>query len=88
MLEDPTQGHLATAQKLDLLQEPETSTLQALIDEVIASYPDQVAAYHNGKKGILGMLMGEVVETHQGKAAPKLASDLLRKRLEGYASQE
>lgn len=88
LLEDPTQAPLALAQQLDLLQEQETSTLQALIDQVIASYPDKVAAYNNGKKGILGMLMGEVMKKSQGKAAPKLASDLLRKKLEGYASQE
>ena len=88
LLEDPTQAPLPLAQQLDLLQEQDTSTLQALIDEVIASYPDKVAAYNNGKKGILGMLMGEVMKKSQGKAAPKLASDLLRKKLEGYASQE
>ena len=88
LLEDPTQAPLALAQKLDLLQEQDTSTLQVLIDEVIASYPDKVAAYNNGKKGILGMLMGEVMKKSQGKAAPKLASDLLRKKLEGYASEE
>ena len=88
LLEDPAQAPLALAQKLDLLQEQDTSTLQALIDQVIASYPDKVSAYHNGKKGILGMLMGEVMRKSQGKAAPKLASDLLRKRLEGYASEE
>ena len=88
LLEDPTQAPLVLAQKLDLLQEQDTSTLQALIEEVIASYPDKVAAYNNGKKGILGMLMGEVMKKSQGKAAPKLASDLLRKKLEGYASQE
>ena len=83
LLADPAQAPLALAQKLDLLQEKDASTLQALIEEVIAAYPDKVAAYSKGKKGILGMLMGEVMKKSQGKAAPKLASDLLRKRLEG-----
>ncbi|MEM7383235.1 MAG: Asp-tRNA(Asn)/Glu-tRNA(Gln) amidotransferase subunit GatB [Bacteroidota bacterium] len=88
LLEDPTQAPLTLAQKLDLLQEQDTSTLQTLIEEVIAAYPDKVAAYSKGKKGILGMLMGEVMKRSQGKAAPKLASDLLSKRLAVHPSHE
>ena len=83
LLADPTKTPLELAKALDLLQEKDTSTIQALIEEVIAAYPDQVAAYRNGKKGILGMLMGEVMKKSQGKAAPKLASDLLKQRLAG-----
>ena len=83
LLKHPTKIPLELAKELNLLQEHNTSTIQALIEEVIAAYPAKVVAYRNGKKGILGMLMGEVMKKSQGKAAPKLASDLLRQRLEG-----
>lgn len=81
LLAYPTKIPLELAQELNLLQEHDTSTIQALIEDVIATYPDKVVAYRNGKKGILAMLMGEVMKKSQGKAAPKLASSLLKQRL-------
>ncbi|MEM7055450.1 MAG: Asp-tRNA(Asn)/Glu-tRNA(Gln) amidotransferase subunit GatB [Bacteroidota bacterium] len=83
LLESPTKIPLELAKELNLLQERDTGTIQALIEQVIAAYPDKVAAYRNGKKGILAMLMGEVMKRSQGKAAPKLASNLLKQRLAG-----
>lgn len=82
LLEHTTTPPLELARKLDLLQEKDSSTLQELIKEVIATYPDKVSAYRKGKKGILGMLMGEVMKKSRGKAAPKLAINLLKQRLE------
>ncbi|MEL6606746.1 MAG: hypothetical protein AAFP88_00655, partial [Bacteroidota bacterium] len=43
---------------------------------------DYSIAYKNGKKGLLGMLMGEVMKKSQGKVAPQVANELLRKCLE------
>lgn len=82
MLEQPGQSPWALAQTLNLLQERDEDKIQALVDEVLAAYPDKVAAYRSGKKGLLGMLMGEVMKKSQGKVAPQVANELLRKRLE------
>jgi aspartyl-tRNA(Asn)/glutamyl-tRNA(Gln) amidotransferase subunit B len=82
LLAAPLQTPLELAKELNLLQEKDTDTLQALITEVIQAYPDKVLAYKNGKKGILGMLMGEIMQKSQGKAAPGLVSKLLQERLE------
>jgi len=41
-----------------------------------------VEEYHNGKKGIIAMFMGEVMKRSKGKADPKVASELLKKKLE------
>ena len=85
LLAQPAQSPLALAQALNLFQESDTATIQALVDAVMIAHPDKVAAYRNGKKGILGMLMGEVMQRSQGKVAPQMASTLLQKCLEGNA---
>ncbi|MFM2428127.1 MAG: hypothetical protein RL012_11 [Bacteroidota bacterium] len=82
LLAQPDKSPSALAQALNLLQESNTEKIRALVDEVIADYPDKVAAYRNGKKGILGMLMGEVMKRSQGNIAPKVANALLLQCLE------
>ncbi|MEM9417205.1 MAG: Asp-tRNA(Asn)/Glu-tRNA(Gln) amidotransferase subunit GatB [Bacteroidota bacterium] len=82
LLAQPEHSPLALAQELNLLQESDEGKIQPLVEEVMAAYPDKVAAYRNGKKGLLGMLMGEVMKKSQGKVAPQVASELLRQRLE------
>jgi aspartyl-tRNA(Asn)/glutamyl-tRNA(Gln) amidotransferase subunit B len=82
LLMQPKKGPLALAQALNLIQESNTDKIQAFVNEVIAAYPDKVAAYRNGKKGVLGMLMGELMKKSQGKVSPKVANALLLKHLE------
>ena len=82
LLAQPDQSPLALAQALNLLQEKDEDKIHALVAEVMAAYPAKVAAYRKGKKGLLGMLMGEVMKKSQGKVAPQVASNLLRQRLE------
>ena len=38
--------------------------------------------YKNGKKGVIGLFMGEVMKLSKGKADPKLANKLLQIELE------
>jgi aspartyl-tRNA(Asn)/glutamyl-tRNA(Gln) amidotransferase subunit B len=40
-----------------------------------------VEEYRSGKKGILGLFMGEVMRLSQGKADPKKTSELIQKAL-------
>jgi aspartyl-tRNA(Asn)/glutamyl-tRNA(Gln) amidotransferase subunit B len=41
----------------------------------------KVEEYHNGKKGIVAMFMGEVMKRSRGKADPKVANELLVQNL-------
>ena len=82
LLTDPQRPVRQIAQELNLLQDSNVGSLQPLVDEVLAGFPDKVAAYQQGKKGLLGMFMGELMKRSQGKANPKLANELLRKSLE------
>lgn len=88
LLREPSQSPLALAQALNLLQDSDQDKIQALVDEVIAAHPDKVAAYRHGKKGLLGMLMGEVMKQSQGKFSPKVANTLLKQRLEAHGPED
>ena len=64
------------------LQESDGSSLQKYVNNAINKYPDKVIEYKNGKKGLLGLFMGEIMRSSRGKADPKLVSRILREELE------
>jgi len=72
----------AVVNDLNLIQDSNTGNIQPMIDEVLASFPDKVEAYKKGKKGLLGLFMGEVMKKSEGKANPKLTNELLKKCLD------
>jgi aspartyl-tRNA(Asn)/glutamyl-tRNA(Gln) amidotransferase subunit B len=59
----------------------DASALEALAERVLAAHPDAVAQYRAGRTNTLGFLVGQVMKASQGKANPKLVSDLLRQAL-------
>jgi len=63
-------------------QSRDTSTLQKIIDEVIAANPKQVEQYRAGKKTVLGFFVGQVMKLSKGQANPQLVNELLAKKLE------
>lgn len=70
------------AEEMNLLHESSSDQIQPLVEEVLADFPQKVEQYRKGKKGLLGMFMGEVMKRSQGKANPKVANELLRKELD------
>jgi aspartyl-tRNA(Asn)/glutamyl-tRNA(Gln) amidotransferase subunit B len=81
-LQKPEATALQIAEALNLIQESDSESILPLIEEVLAAFPEKVAEYRSGKKGLLGMFMGEVMKKSKGKADPKVASSLLREALE------
>src|SRR5438105_8723147 len=63
-------------------QSRDTSTLQNIIDEVIAANPKQVEQYRAGKKTVLGFFVGQVMKLSKGQANPQLVNELLARKLE------
>jgi aspartyl-tRNA(Asn)/glutamyl-tRNA(Gln) amidotransferase subunit B len=59
----------------------DTAALDALVAAALAQNPDAVAQYRAGRTNILGFLVGQVMKASQGKANPKVVSDLLKARL-------
>ncbi len=69
------------AQDHNLLQTNSADEITTWIDEVLAAHPDKVAEYKKGKKGLIGLFVGEVKKKSQGKADPKIATQLLEEKL-------
>ena len=64
-----------------LTQITDTSAIERVIDEVIASNPQQVEQYRAGKDKLFGFFVGQVMRATQGKANPAQLNELLKKKL-------
>lgn len=82
MLENPDASALELAQQNNLVQDSNSDNLQSLIDQVLLANPSKVKEYQSGKKGLLGMFVGEVMKKSKGSADPKLTNELLLKALQ------
>ncbi|GGH05327.1 Asp-tRNA(Asn)/Glu-tRNA(Gln) amidotransferase subunit GatB [Pedobacter zeae] len=69
------------AQSLNLLISENEDELSAFIDEVLNKYPQQVEAYKKGKKGVLGLFVGDVMKLAKGKADAKKLNGLILEKL-------
>ncbi|TNF30348.1 MAG: Asp-tRNA(Asn)/Glu-tRNA(Gln) amidotransferase subunit GatB [Bacteroidetes bacterium] len=83
LCQNPSREPLEIAKELDLIQESDAGQLEEWVDAALSAYPDKVEEYRNGKKGVLGLFMGEVMKMSKGKADPKLANEMVRQKLEG-----
>ncbi|MEJ7736002.1 MAG: Asp-tRNA(Asn)/Glu-tRNA(Gln) amidotransferase subunit GatB [Chitinophagaceae bacterium] len=81
LINDPSKEPLQIATELNLLQDSNADAIEAWVDEVLAKLPDKVQEYKRGKKGLIGLFMGEVRKVSQGKADPKMATALLTQKL-------
>lgn len=70
------------AKELNLLISEDTNELDEFIKAALAKYPDKVVEYQKGKKGVLGLFMGEVMKLSKGKIDPQKTNQLLIKELE------
>ena len=75
-----TADKIATAN--NWVQESDSDALGDYITQAITKYPEKAIAYKEGKKGLIGLFMGEVMKLSKGQADPKLANQLLRTELE------
>jgi aspartyl-tRNA(Asn)/glutamyl-tRNA(Gln) amidotransferase subunit B len=55
--------------------------IENLVREVLAEFPEKVEAYKRGKKGLIGLFVGEVMKRTKGKADPKKANTLIQEAL-------
>lgn len=78
---DPSKSALALAESLNLIQDADSGSINNWVEQVLAKMPEKVAEYKKGKKGLLGLFVGEVKKLSKGKADPKLTNDLLLEKL-------
>lgn len=65
-----------------LKQVTDTGAIEKIVDDVIASNPDQVAQYKQKPK-TFGWFVGQVMKASQGKANPNAVNEILKKKLDG-----
>ena len=65
-----------------LEQVTDDKEIEAMIDEVIKSNPEQLEQYRSGKDRLFGFFVGQVMQASQGKANPKQVNDILKSKLE------
>ncbi len=66
-----------------LRQVSDADALGSLADAVIVENPDAVEKFRGGKEGVIGFLVGQLMQKAAGAANPKIAQELLRERLQG-----
>lgn len=81
LLKNPGKSPMEVAQHLNLIQDSNQDSILPIVEDVIKEFPLKVEEYKKGKKGIVSMFMGEVMKRSKGKADPKVASELITKKL-------
>jgi aspartyl-tRNA(Asn)/glutamyl-tRNA(Gln) amidotransferase subunit B len=75
------QSPLQYATEHNLLQTNSTDEIEAWVDQVLESSPEKVAEYKKGKKGLIGVFIGDVKKISKGKADPKITTKILEEKL-------
>jgi aspartyl-tRNA(Asn)/glutamyl-tRNA(Gln) amidotransferase subunit B len=70
-------------ERMGLRQVSDAGELGTWADEVLAEHPEVVEKFRAGKEGVLGFLVGQLMQKAAGAANPKVAQELLRERLQG-----
>ncbi len=60
----------------------DTGAIEAMIDEVIAANPAQVAQFKAGKRTVAAFFVGQVMRLSKGQANPALLNELVTKKLD------
>jgi len=76
-----TTAPVELAESMNLLQVSDSNELELWINAAIDAMPDKVKEYQKGKKGLIGLFVGEVKKRSKGKADPKIVTELLEQKL-------
>jgi glutaminyl-tRNA synthetase len=66
----------------ELSQISSTDALNDIVSATLAAHPEKVAEYRDGRTGLLGFFVGQVMKRSQGRANPEVASSLIREHLD------
>jgi len=72
---------LQLAAEMNLLIVENSDELSGFVDQVLEKFSHQVQAYKKGKKGVLGLFVGEVMKLAKGKADAQKVNELLQDKL-------
>jgi aspartyl-tRNA(Asn)/glutamyl-tRNA(Gln) amidotransferase subunit B len=81
LLAQPTADPATLAAQLGIVQQRNTAELDTWVNEVLQAMPDKVKEYRKGKKGLIGLFVGEVKKRSKGQADPQAVTKLLEQKL-------
>jgi aspartyl-tRNA(Asn)/glutamyl-tRNA(Gln) amidotransferase subunit B len=81
MLESKDSDAESIAIAANLIQESSSENIQPIIDEVLNDMSDKVKEFKSGRKGLIGLFVGEVMKRSKGKADPKKTNELIQQTL-------
>ena len=68
-------------EKKGLLQISDQTEIEALVEKIIESHPDEAGRFRDGDRKLMGFFMGQVMKETRGQANPKLATQLIQQKL-------
>jgi aspartyl-tRNA(Asn)/glutamyl-tRNA(Gln) amidotransferase subunit B len=72
---------IVEARGLGMISDP--AAIGAIVDELLAAHPEEVAAFRGGKNKLQGFFVGQLMKQTGGRADPKLANQILIEKLKG-----
>jgi aspartyl-tRNA(Asn)/glutamyl-tRNA(Gln) amidotransferase subunit B len=81
LLQHPEKSAMQLAEEMNVIQSSDEGEIELFIDEVLEEYAEKVLEFKSGKKGLMGLFVGEVMKKSGGKSDPKLTTKLLNQKL-------
>lgn len=81
LLKEPGKTAAQVAAEKNLVQDANESQVSSWVEQVLNNMPEKVSEYRKGKKGLIGLFVGEVKKVSKGKADPKLTNEILLQKL-------
>ena len=72
---------IVDARGLGMISDP--AAIEAIVDELLTAHPGEVEAFRGGKTKLQGFFVGQLMKKTGGKADPKLANQILSRKLKG-----
>jgi aspartyl-tRNA(Asn)/glutamyl-tRNA(Gln) amidotransferase subunit B len=73
----------STVKEKGMEQVSDPKAIESAVDAVLIANPNVVADYKGGKTGVIGFLVGKVMQATKGQANPKMVNDILKQKLAG-----
>jgi aspartyl-tRNA(Asn)/glutamyl-tRNA(Gln) amidotransferase subunit B len=81
MVKEPQKAASDIATQKNLIQDADENEINNWVEQVLKNMPEKVSEYRKGKKGLIGLFVGEVKKVSKGKADPKLTNEILLQKL-------
>jgi aspartyl-tRNA(Asn)/glutamyl-tRNA(Gln) amidotransferase subunit B len=81
LIKEPGKSASEIALRKNLIQDANKNEINDWVDQVLTNMPDKVSEYRKGKKGLIGLFVGEVKKVSKGKADPRLTNEILLQKL-------